>query len=117
MGVSVSAASLHRESTDLYRVHDLIFTSVVFNSFASAGAFMHRAHPQRADLCTNCNSSLFTIDLLRLLGLSPVLRMASRWALPSDPEYLLDLISDLPDESDSSDDFEGYLDPEDGPVA
>lgn len=43
--------------------------------------------------------------------------MASRRALPSDPEYLLDLISDLPDESDSDDDFEGYLDPEDGPVA
>ena len=43
--------------------------------------------------------------------------MATRRALPSDPEYLLDLISDLPDESDSDDDFEGYLDPEDGPVA
>lgn len=43
--------------------------------------------------------------------------MASRSAIPSDPEYLLDLLNDLPDESDSDDEFDGYLEPEDGPVA
>ena len=38
-------------------------------------------------------------------------------SLPSDPdfllEYMLKYMLDLPDESDSDDDFEGYLDPED----
>ena len=29
----------------------------------------------------------------------------------------LDLLNDLPDESDSDDEFDGYLEPEDGPVA
>ena len=43
--------------------------------------------------------------------------MASRAALSSDPDFLLDLMHDLPDESDSDDDFDGYLGPEDGPVA
>ena len=43
--------------------------------------------------------------------------MASRAALPSDPDFLLDLMHDLPDESESDDDFDGYLEPEDGPVA
>ena len=43
--------------------------------------------------------------------------MASRSALPSDPEILLDIMHDLPDESDSDDDFDGYLEPEDGPIA
>ena len=39
-----------------------------------------------------------------------------RAALPSDPEFLLDLMHDLPDESDSDDEFDGYLEPEDGSV-
>ena len=43
--------------------------------------------------------------------------MASRGTLPSDPEILLDIMHDLPDESDSDDDFDGYLEPEDGPIA
>ena len=43
--------------------------------------------------------------------------MASRAALPSDPDFLLDLMHDLPDDSESDDDFDGYLEPEDGPVA
>ena len=56
------------------------------------------------------------MDFLRFSG-SPALLMASRRALPTDLKYLLDLISDLPNESHSNDDFEGYLDPENGPVA
>ena len=43
--------------------------------------------------------------------------MASRDTLPSDPHFLLDYMHDLPYESGSDDDFEGYLEPEDGPVA
>ena len=42
--------------------------------------------------------------------------MASRARLSSDPEYLLEYMHDLPDESDSDEDFDGYLDPDDGPV-
>ena len=42
--------------------------------------------------------------------------MASHAALPSDPEFLLNLMHDLPDESDSDDEFNGYLEPEDRPV-
>ena len=43
--------------------------------------------------------------------------MATRSTLPSDPEYLLDILDDLPDESDSDDEFDGYLEPDEGPVA
>ena len=43
--------------------------------------------------------------------------MAARRTLSSDPQFLLDLMHDLPDESDSDDDFDGFLEPEDGPVA
>ena len=43
--------------------------------------------------------------------------MESRSALPSDPDVLLEYLHDLPDESDSEDKFDGYLGPEDGPVA
>ena len=43
--------------------------------------------------------------------------MASHGTLPSDPEILLDIMHDLPDESDTDDDFDGYLEPEDSPVA
>ena len=43
--------------------------------------------------------------------------MASRSSLPSDPDVLLEYLHDLPDESDSEDEFDGYLGPEDGPVA
>ena len=43
--------------------------------------------------------------------------MASRSALPSDPDVLLEYLHDLPDESDSEDEFDGYLGPEEGPVA
>ena len=44
--------------------------------------------------------------------------MASRGGrgLPSDPEFLLELMQELPDESKSEDEFDGYLDPEDGPI-
>ena len=43
--------------------------------------------------------------------------MASHATLSSDPEHLLEFMRDLPDESDSEDDFDGYLGPDDGPVA
>ena len=43
--------------------------------------------------------------------------MASRASLSSDPAFLLELMHDLPEESDSDDDFDGYLEPEYGPVA
>ena len=43
--------------------------------------------------------------------------MAARTKLPSDPSFLLEYMQDMPSESDSDDDFEGYLGPEDGPVA
>ena len=39
-----------------------------------------------------------------------------RPSLPSDPEFLLELMHELPDESGSKDDFDGYLEPDDGPV-
>ena len=44
--------------------------------------------------------------------------MASRRGvgLPSEPEFLLELMQELPDESESEDEFDGYLDPEDGPI-
>ena len=50
---------------------------------------------------------------------SPVflLVMAARRTLSSDPQFLLDLMHDLPDESGSDDDFDGFLEPDDGPVA
>ena len=35
--------------------------------------------------------------------------------LPSDPDYLLSLVCEI-DESDSKDDFEGFLDKKDGPT-
>ena len=38
-------------------------------------------------------------------------------SLPSDPDFLLEYMHDLPDKSDSDDDFNGYLGPEDGTVA
>ena len=43
--------------------------------------------------------------------------MAARTKLPSDPSFILEYMQDMPSESDSDDDFEGYLGPEDGPVA
>ena len=43
--------------------------------------------------------------------------MASRAMLPSDPAFLRQYMNDLPCESDSDDEFEGYLGAEDGPVA
>ena len=45
--------------------------------------------------------------------------MASRrelTSLPSDPELLLEYIDKMPEETDSDEEFDGYLDPEDGPV-
>ena len=67
------------------------------------------------------------ICLLRFTTLFPPFRifafatlllvMASRRTLSSDPEFLLEFMHDLPDESDSDDDFDGYLEPDDGPVA
>ena len=42
--------------------------------------------------------------------------MASRDYIPSNPKYLLEVLNNLPEESDSDSDFDGYLDPEDGPV-
>ena len=36
--------------------------------------------------------------------------------LPSNPEFLLEYMRDLPDEGESDDDFDGYLDTDDGPV-
>ena len=45
--------------------------------------------------------------------------MASRRTLSSDPEFLLEFMHNVPDESDSDDvdDFDGYPEPDDGPVA
>ena len=36
--------------------------------------------------------------------------------LPSNPEFLLEYMRDLPDEGESDDDFDGYLDTDEGPV-
>ena len=36
--------------------------------------------------------------------------------LPSDPEVLLEIMQELPDDSGSEDEFDGYLDEEDGPI-
>ena len=40
--------------------------------------------------------------------------MASRSKLPSDPTFLLEYMEELPNESGSEDEFDGYLGPEDG---
>ena len=37
--------------------------------------------------------------------------------LPSNPEFLLEYLHDIPDESDSNEDFDRYLDADEGPVA
>lgn len=37
--------------------------------------------------------------------------------LPSNPEFLLEYLHDIPDESDSDENFDGYLDADEGPVA
>ena len=64
----------------------------------------------------------YVLFSLRLLASSlsfeePMAARRTRSSLPSDPDFLLDYIDGLPDESDSDDDFEGYLDEDDGPVA
>ena len=43
--------------------------------------------------------------------------MASRASLPSDPAFLLEYMDDLPSGSDSDEEFEGYLEPQDWPAA
>ena len=43
--------------------------------------------------------------------------MAARQCLPSDPDFLLRYIDELPDDADSDFEFEGYLDEDEGPVA
>ena len=43
--------------------------------------------------------------------------MAARQCLPSDPDFLLRYIDELPDDADSDFEFEGYLDKDEGPVA
>ena len=43
--------------------------------------------------------------------------MAARQCLPSDPDFLLRYIDELPDAADSDFEFEGYLDEDEGPVA
>ena len=43
--------------------------------------------------------------------------MAMMARLPSSPDLLLEYLPDIPDESDSNGDFDGYLDVEEGPVA
>ena len=70
-------------------------------------------------LCTICNSCFPTSTFyghglwLAHYKLSTThTTMVSCATLPSD----LDLIHNLPDKSDSDDDFDGYLDPEDGPI-
>ena len=44
--------------------------------------------------------------------------MASRrgLGLSSNPEFLLELMQELPDDSESEDEFDSYLDLKDGPV-
>ena len=43
--------------------------------------------------------------------------MASGAYLPSDPNHLLQILDDMLDEIESDDDFEGYLESDEGPVA
>ena len=40
----------------------------------------------------------------------------SHASLSSDPDFLVEYIDNLPDESDSNEEFEGHLGPDDGPV-
>ena len=40
-----------------------------------------------------------------------------RASLRSDPDFLLEYIDELPDESGSDEEFDGYLGPDDGPIA
>ena len=85
-------------------------------------------------LCTICSSGLFTTSFLcasaayRFLlfwscsghVVHCPLSMAlptTRGTLPSDPEFLLEYLDNLPNEPESDDDFEGFLEPDDGPIA
>ena len=43
--------------------------------------------------------------------------MASRAKISSDPAVLLEYMEGLSCDSESDDDFDGYLGPEDGPIA
>ena len=43
--------------------------------------------------------------------------MASRSTLSSNPDVLLEYMDNMPYESESDDDFDGYLEPDEGPVA
>ena len=54
---------------------------------------------------------------LRGLQVIESVAMAARQCLPSDPDFLLRYIDELPDDADSDFEFEGYLDEDEGPVA
>ena len=43
--------------------------------------------------------------------------MASRSTLSSNPDVLIEYMDNMPYESESDDDFDGYLEPDEGPVA
>ena len=74
---------------------------------------MHHSQPLFVYYCL----LLFLCRRTTLFSPLFLLVMAARHTLSSDPQFLLDLMHDLPDESDSEDDFDGYLEPDDGPVA
>ena len=58
-----------------------------------------------------------TFYLTRFLCASCYICMASRAKISSDPAVLLEYMEGLSCDSESDDDFDGYLGPEDGPIA
>ena len=60
---------------------------------------------------TGMGCGFFTLNV----SLTTHTTMVSCTTLPSDLDFI-DIMHDLPDKSDSDDDFDGSLDPEDGPI-
>ena len=72
-------------------------------TLSARGAIMHHLQPLfAAAFCLLRFTTVFPPFRVRL-------RLASRRTLSSDPELQLEFMHDLPDESDSDDDFDGYL--------
>ena len=89
------------------RIYAPLHQPFVYYRFYPAQAAVHSLNKEVRKLPFTLRKLPFTLSLV----------MASRGTLPSDPDFLLDFMEDLPEESDSDEEFDGYLEPEDGPIA
>ena len=102
------------------------------NPIAGVGAFMHHARLQRAGVGAFMHhfQQRFVYYRFYLRKRKRAARCApaklytactklftTMARLSSNPEFLLEYLHDIPDESDSDEDFDGYLDADEGPVA